>query len=158
MSLIFVAVRQWRNGAIFDTMELYKYLSSAGVGDMLGYLRNEICTMHMFLQENMTMLKQNSLNHMQKWWYLDCFINKWPSNLLRLDYVACNDHSSSIVKYHQIWRSFIHETIKISSFFHVILHFCFSIAIFFCKNKCIVHVSLRRYPNISRSKSEDRYS
>ena len=47
-------------------MELYEYLSSAFEGDMLGYLRNEICTMHMFLQENMTMLKQNSLNHMQK--------------------------------------------------------------------------------------------
>ena len=44
-------------------MELYEYSSSAGVGDMLGYLRNEICTMHMFLKENMTMLKQNSLNH-----------------------------------------------------------------------------------------------
>ena len=104
-------------------MELYEYLSPAFEGDMLGYLRNEICTMHMFLQENMTMLKQNSLNHKQKWWYLDCFINKWPSNLLRLDYVACNDHSSSIVKYHQIWRSFIHQTIKISSFLHVILYF-----------------------------------
>lgn len=30
-------------------MELYEYLSSAGVGDMLGYLRNEICTMHLLL-------------------------------------------------------------------------------------------------------------
>ena len=48
-------------------MKLYEYLSSDRVGDMLGYLRNEICTMHMFLQENITMLKQNSLNHMQKY-------------------------------------------------------------------------------------------
>ena len=67
---MFVAVTQWGNGAIFETMKLYVYLSSAAVGDMLGYLRNEICTMHMFLQENMTMLKQNSLNHIQKWWIL----------------------------------------------------------------------------------------
>ena len=44
-------------------MKLYEYLSSARVGDMLGYVRNQICTMHTFLQENMTMLKQNSLNH-----------------------------------------------------------------------------------------------
>ena len=104
-------------------MELYEYFSSAPVGGMLGYLRNEICTMHMFLQENMTMLKQNSLNHMQKWWYLDCFINKWRSNLLRLDYATFNDLLNSIVKYHQIWRSFIYQTIKISSFLHVILYF-----------------------------------
>ena len=48
-------------------MKLYEYLSSARVGDMFGYLRNEICMMHVFLQENMTMLKQNSLNHMQKY-------------------------------------------------------------------------------------------
>ena len=59
-----VAVRPRGNGAIFDIMKLYEYLSSACVGDMLGYVRNEICAMHMFLQENMTMLKQNSLNHM----------------------------------------------------------------------------------------------
>ena len=34
----------------------------------------------------------------------------------------------------------------------------FSIDIFCCKNKCIVLVSLRRYPSISPSKAEDKYS
>ena len=34
----------------------------------------------------------------------------------------------------------------------------FSIDIFCCKNKCIGHVSLRRYPSISPSKAEDKYS
>ena len=36
--------------------------------------------------------------------------------------------------------------------------FCFSIGIFSCKNMCIVHISLRRYPRISHLKSEDKYS
>ena len=36
--------------------------------------------------------------------------------------------------------------------------FCFSIVIFSCKNMCIVHISLRRYPSISPSKAGDKYS
>ena len=36
--------------------------------------------------------------------------------------------------------------------------FCFSIEIFYCKNKCTVHISLRRYPSISPSKAGDKYS
>ena len=36
--------------------------------------------------------------------------------------------------------------------------FRFSIVIFCYKNKCIVHISLRRYPRISPLKSEDKYS
>ena len=69
-------------------MELYEYLSSAFERDMLGYLRNEICTMHLFLQKNIAMLKQKIQNRMQKWWYFDCVINKWPSNLMILDYAV----------------------------------------------------------------------
>ena len=54
-----------------------------------------------------------------------------------------------------------HLFIKQSKYHHFCMRFCifcFSIAIFFCKNKCIVHVSLRRYPSISPSKAEDKYS
>ena len=36
--------------------------------------------------------------------------------------------------------------------------FRFSIVIFCCKNKCIVHISLRRYPSISPTPAEDKYS
>ena len=36
--------------------------------------------------------------------------------------------------------------------------FCFSIVIFCYKNMCIVHILLRRYPSISPSKAEDKYS
>ena len=34
----------------------------------------------------------------------------------------------------------------------------FSIDIFLCKNKCIVRILKRRYPSISPSKAEDKYS
>ena len=106
--------------AILILWELYEYLSSDFDRDMLGYLRNEICTMHLFLQKNIAMLKQKIQNRMQKWWYFDCLINKWPSNLMILNYAVWKIITSSIVKSQQIWTSFIYETIQISSFLHMV--------------------------------------
>ena len=48
-------------------MELYEYLSSAFEGDMLGYPRFEIRTMHLFLHKNMSILKLQV--------YLSSFLN-----------------------------------------------------------------------------------
>ena len=48
-------------------MQLHEYLSSAFEGDMLGYLRNEIRTMHLFLQQKLSMLKLQV--------YLSSFLN-----------------------------------------------------------------------------------
>ena len=54
-----------------------------------------------------------------------------------------------------------HLFMKQSKYYHFCMRFCifcFSIEIFCCKNKCTVHISLRRYPSISPSKAGDKYS
>ena len=52
-------------GAIFETMKLYEYLSSAFKVDMPGYVRFEICTMHLFLYKNKSLYKTNVKKHLK---------------------------------------------------------------------------------------------
>ena len=72
-----VAVTQWGSGAIFENVELYQYLSSRCKQDICGYLRNKICTMHMFSEQNMWMLKRkiqySSTLHMILYFFASAF-------------------------------------------------------------------------------------
>ena len=73
-------------------MQLHEYLSSAFEGDMLGYLRNETWPMHLFLQQNMSILKLqlhlSSFLHMILYFSLQHWHILFEKNVHRTSLVA----------------------------------------------------------------------
>ena len=93
-----------------------------------------------------------------QYWYCENFTNicPLPMNEICFDnfatrYVRCTCFCNTIW---QCWSKIVLTICKNDEY----CIFCFSIVIFCYKNKCIVHISLRRYPSISPTPAEDKYS